>query len=88
MGKGALEDLVASPTFRMCQCVCSCACVEEVRGGKSITSWVHAGKAITGHIAGNSLSPPFGYLLLAQLVCVCVWLPPLPPLDCNSSYYV
>ena len=32
MGKGALEDLVASPTFRMCQCVCSCVCVEEVRG--------------------------------------------------------
>ena len=39
MGKGALEDLVASQTnVQNVQCVCSCVCVEEVRGEES--SWV------------------------------------------------
>ena len=63
MGKGALEDLVASPSpnvQNMCQCVCSCVCVEEVRGGKSITSWVHAGKR---HLWSHRMTQRIGILL-------------------------
>ena len=71
MGKGALEDLVASPTFRMCQCVCSCVCVEEVRGGKSITSWVHAGKAISARNSPTPVSPPlWTAICILQLNCL------------------
>ena len=66
--KGALEDLVASPTFRMCQCVCSCVCVEEVRGaGINYELGACRKSAISMVSSQGILSPPGSHVPILGL---------------------